>query len=274
MKKRNTFLMIGILSIALILIVGCSKHADNIVGSPEEPELTTLLAVYSTEADGTPMNGVYVYTKEGVPSTLRSWPVSGRNLTPVEFNEVEPGSYTVIGIKAGYDTTVTSVTIYPGGRETVYLVMHKIPQDIPDPQDPCPDCPNQSYFDVHFDGIKILKFKGTVFEECQNDTLVLNGSEGPLVKIAVKDLMMECNTWYELDLSQYQYKYTRITFIYGDVWHYHTLNVVKCPVIQFGLVNVFIELYNDQWLGLIYIQENLHIDKALMNYYQGFFYLF
>jgi len=109
------------------MIFNCSKMPNEPIHQEEvEDPVETLLAVYSTESDDSPLSGVSVYTKEGVPATLRPWPEFDRNVTPVEFNDVEPGSYTVVGIKAGYDTTVTSVTIYPGGQETVYLVMHKI----------------------------------------------------------------------------------------------------------------------------------------------------
>jgi len=106
-------------------------------------------------------------------------------------------------------------------------------------------------FAIHFDGEYILRIKGVIFEKCQNDTLVLNGSLGPITKIAMDDLIKKDQDWYELDLYNFVYAYTRITFIYDQTWHYHTLTDLECPVDYFDLVNVEIEQgINDQWFKL------------------------
>ena len=85
-----------------------------------------LLAVYAVEYETeVPLSGVKVFTKEGWPAVLNPWPAINQNLTPINFNQVAPNSYTLVGIKSGYDTTAVSVIVEAGKSETAYLVMHK-----------------------------------------------------------------------------------------------------------------------------------------------------
>ncbi|MFH1456577.1 MAG: hypothetical protein ABIF17_00505, partial [Patescibacteria group bacterium] len=97
----------------------------------------------------------------------------------------------------------------------------------------------------------LLSFKAEIFETCESDTLVLNGSQGPLVKIAVKDLYKTVDDWYCVDVSPGNlggYVYTRFTFIYCTVWHYHSL--LGCDPAEWSLIGVSLEPGNDQWFHI------------------------
>ncbi len=257
MKKKKFFFALSVGVMALVLLAGCSKH-HNIVGPeipdtnpPSTPVVEYHAGVQTVDKDNPSVgvSGVAVYTLEGVPAVYKPWPASGRNVTDgagiIEPNDIAPGDYVFIGVKAGYDTARCFLHIPEKPPYVAYLVMHK--KSTP------PLSPSRS-FGVSFDPqTKVLKFKGTVFEECADDTLVLDGSSGPLVKIAVSKLGRECNTWYVHNLSAYLYRYTRVTFIYGQVWHYHTLAMIGVPESEFELVNAVKERpQNDQWFTLCY----------------------
>lgn len=246
MKVLKIFSLMAI--IAMLAVTGCSKHMNPV--APEENDepdikIQSLLAVYSVETDETPLSGVAVYRLEGMPATLRAWPEAGRNMTPVEFSQVEPGSYTIVGIKAGYDTTYTSVVIAEGVSETVYLVMHKTPPP------PIPATPyiqeNLVWNETTQSDWYILKTNVAGTCTKQITYIVLDGSSGPMLAIQLFTgrvykfnpdnstyyagfdcKVVQKNDEFQVDLGQEHvkdYLYSRVTFIYGpDIivsqWHY------------------------------------------------------
>ncbi len=256
---KRIYSIFAFVAVTILLWFSCSKMP--VEPKPAVKTANATATVLGVDAvDNTYLSGVSVYTQEGVPATLRPWPEKGRNLTPIEPNNIEPGHYLFVGIKAGYDTaysplevtiTDTVSTVY-----TVYLIMHKIKQKtLPDSLIYIEGGDSTSCGDtLVVQGTKTIK---------NYKVIVLNGSNGPIRHIDMKSgwdyknkqqfIIFYCNNnKSKLPLDQFSHKYTKMTLQSGidperkDDWLWYGRYEIN-----FGLLLISKIAEQDQWYKML-----------------------
>ena len=276
MKKQFLTFAIVLLAIGMIFSTGCQKYSPTApeVEEREVHDTTTvvidssktdtlyvdstktkvatygLLSVIASEPDGPQVDSVRVYLKQGDPAVLVAWPNEITNYTPVNPNQMEPGSYLVVGEKEGYDQASTVVTVLSDSSNPVvaYLTMHRKAVE-----DTCAICPTDTStvdtteevkcLQLEFDGVNTVRVKSNATH------LVLDGSDGGnLLQPLINNLLVE-NGWsvYVIDSD---YTYNLVTVRWEDQWYHY--NLTDC--LQIG-DNLREQSDNNQWYELIYLPE-------------------